>query len=198
TMEENAAALRAGEIDAVQVFQPLAEELIEEAGAQIWHAAAERGLTTYTAFSTTRAFMEREPEALHRMTRAMFRTQKWIAAHGAGELAECVAPYFPGLQREILEKALDRYQVLGIWNKTPYLEREGFERLRSACLSGGLIQKGITYEAGVDMRFAETVIGEDPPPRCRLAGRSAAPVSFRRRPYRRGIHERGERKIAGR
>ena len=82
-MGENADALIAGEVDAVQIFQPLAEKLIEESGMQIWYAAAERGLTSYTTFSTTRAFMAREPESLFRMTCAMYRTQKWIAEHSA-------------------------------------------------------------------------------------------------------------------
>ena len=71
---------------------------------------------------------------------------------------------FPKLSETALEKALARYLALGIWNQTPYLEREGFERLRESCLSGGLIRKGIPYEAGVDMRFAEAAIEEDPPP----------------------------------
>ena len=164
TMAENAAALRAGEIDALQVFEPLVEELIAEDGANVWYAAADRGLTTYTVFSTTRAYMEREPETLLRMTRAMFRTQKWIAAHSAGEFAGRIGSYFPKLSETTLEKALARYLALGIWNQTPYLEREGFERLRESCLSGGLIRKGIPYEAGVDMRFAEAAIEEDPPP----------------------------------
>ncbi len=163
TMAENAAALRAGEIDALQVFEPLAEELIAEDGWGIWYAAADRGLCTYTAFSTTRAYMEREPEALLGMTRAMFRTQKWIAAHSAGEFAGRIGGYFPETSETTLEKGLARYLALGVWNRTPYLAREGFERLRASCLSGGLIQKGIPYEAGVDMRFAEAAIEEDAP-----------------------------------
>jgi NitT/TauT family transport system substrate-binding protein len=163
TMAENAAALRAGDIDTLQVFEPIAEELLEEDGMNIWYAAADRGLTTYTAFSTTRAYMEREPEALLRMTRAMFRTQKWIAAHSAGDFAGRIGGYFPQLSETTLEKALARYLALGVWNREPYLEREGFERLRASCLSGGLIQKEIPYEVGVDMRFAEAAIEEDPP-----------------------------------
>jgi NitT/TauT family transport system substrate-binding protein len=164
SMGENADALAAGEVDAVQVFQPLAENLIEEAGARIWYTAAERGLTSYTVFSTTRAFMAREPDSLLRMTRAMYRTQKWIAAHSAEDFAECISGYFPDLPPEALARSLDRYLKLGIWNRTPILKREGFDRLRAACISGGLIRKGIPYEVAVDMRFAETALREDPDP----------------------------------
>ena len=162
SMMENAESFRAGEIDAVQVFQPFAEELVGEGGAQIWYEAASRGLTTYTAFNTTRGFMAREPDALLRMTRAMFRTQKWIMNNSAETFAGCIASYFPDMNRDLLSRAIARYKSLGIWNKTPMLKREGYERLRASCVSGGLIREGIPYDSGVDMRFVESVIEEDP------------------------------------
>ncbi len=164
TMAENAAALRAGEIDAVQVFEPLVEELTGDPELEIWYAAADRGLTTYTAFNTTRDFISREPDALLAMTRAMHRTQKWIASHDAGAFAECIASYFPDLPREILTASLDRYLSLGIWNDSPVMEPEGYDRLREACISGGLIRSGIPYGEGVDMQFAEVVSKENPAP----------------------------------
>ena len=35
-MAENAAALRAGELDAIQVFQPYAEELLQSGAGHLW------------------------------------------------------------------------------------------------------------------------------------------------------------------
>ena len=163
TIPENVAALRSGGVDVIQVFQPFVEKLLEENAGHLWYAAADRGLTSYTALYTTRKFMERNPEAILKMTRAVYRTQKWIAAHDGEELAARVVAYFPDLPQETLAKALARYKTLGLWNRTPILSREGFEWLQSACLSGGLIQKGFPYEHCVDMRFAEQVIGEEPP-----------------------------------
>jgi len=163
TIPENVATLRSGAVDVIQVFQPFVENLLEENAGHIWYAAADRGLTSYTSLYTTRKFMERNPEAILQMTRAVYRTQKWIAAHDGEELAARVAAYFPDLPQETLAKALARYKTLGLWNRSPILSREGFEWLQSACLSGGLIQKGFPYEHCVDMRFAEQVIGEEPP-----------------------------------
>ena len=163
TIPENVAALRSGAVDVIQVFQPFVEKLLEENAGHLWYAAADRGLTSYTALYTTRKFMERNPEAILQMTRAVYRTQKWIAAHDGEELAARVAAYFPDLPQETLAKALARYKTLGLWNRSPILSREGFEWLQSACLSGGLTQKGFPYEHCVDMRFAEQVIGEEPP-----------------------------------
>ena len=108
--------------------------------------------------------VEREPETLLRMTRAMYRTQRWIAAHNGEELAACVASYFPDLPRVTLTNALTRYLALNLWNSTPILAPQGYAWLQAACLSGGLIQRGFPYEHSVDMQFAEQVIRDEPSP----------------------------------
>ncbi len=155
-MGENAAALRAGDADVVQVFQPLAEELVEEGAGHVWYAAAARGLTTYTAFYATGEFLRDEPEAALGMTRAMGRTQRWLAGNDAEEVARLVRPYFGDAPPELLARAIARYQKIGLWNqKSPRLARASFEWLQAACLSGGLIQTGVPYERAVDMRFVD-------------------------------------------
>ncbi len=164
SMPENVAALRAGEVEVIQVFQPFVEQVLEDNAGHIWYAAANRGPAAYTSFYTSREMVEREPETLLRMTRAMYRTQRWIAAHNGEELAACVASYFPDLPRVTLTSALTRYLALNLWNSTPILAPQGYAWLQAACLSGGLIQQGFPYEHSVDMQFAEQVIREEPPP----------------------------------
>ena len=163
SMPENVAALRAGEVDVIQVFQPFVEQVLEDNTGHIWYAAADRGPTAYTSLYTLREIVERDPQALLGMTRAMYRTQAWIAAHDGDELAACVASYFPDLPRATLARAVTRYKALGLWNTTPVLAPEGYARLQASCLSGGLIQRGFPYEHCVDTQFAEQVISEQPP-----------------------------------
>jgi NitT/TauT family transport system substrate-binding protein len=160
SMPENLAALRAGHIDVLQAFQPFVEQAVEAGVGHVWYAAACRGLTAYTSWYTTREFMARHPQELLRMTRAMYRTQQWIAAHSAADLAARVASYFPDLSQSTLTNALARYQTLQLWNHTPVLRPEGLAWLEAACLSGGYIQRGVGYERCVDMRFAEQVVQE--------------------------------------
>ena len=57
SMADNAAALRAGSLDAVQLFQPYAEELIASGAGHVWYAAADRGLTAYTTLVTRRPLL---------------------------------------------------------------------------------------------------------------------------------------------
>ena len=163
TMAENAAALRAGEVDVIQVFQPYAQALAEEGSGHIWYAAASRGPASYTSFNTTRDFIYREPDTIRRLVRAMFRTLKWIAAHDGQALARAVAGYFPDVPAARLGACCERYRQLGLWNRSPVLAREGLEWLRDAMLAAGAIRTRFTYEDCVDMRYAEEVLREDPP-----------------------------------
>ncbi|MGH8642786.1 MAG: ABC transporter substrate-binding protein [Burkholderiales bacterium] len=162
TMAENAAALRASEVDVIQVFQPYAQALVEEGAGHIWYAAASRGPTAYTTFNTTRAFLEREPDTALRLTRAMYRTLKWVANHDGRALAEAIAGYFPDIPVARLAACCDRYRSLGLWNRDPVPQRQGLEWLRDAMLGAGAIRTRFTYEDCVDMRFAEHVLREDP------------------------------------
>ena len=163
SMAENAAALRAGEVDVIQVFQPYAQALVDEGAGHVWYTAASRGPTSYTTFNTTRDFLEREPDTALRLTRAMYRTLKWIAAHDGRALAEAIAGYFPDVPVTRLAACCDRYRSLGLWNRTPVLQKEGLEWLRDAMLAAGAIKTRFAYEDCVDMRFAEQVVKEDPP-----------------------------------
>jgi len=163
TMAENAAALRAGEVDVIQVFQPHAQALVDAGAGHVWYAAASRGPTSYTSFNTTRAYIKREPDTVLRLTRAIYRTLKWIAAHDGRALAEAIADYFPDVPVARLAACCDRYRSLGLWNRTPVLQREGLEWLRDAMLAAGAIGNCFDYEDCVDMRFAEQVVREDPP-----------------------------------
>ncbi len=158
TMGENAEALRGGDADVIQVFQPFAEELVGEGAGHIWYQAAERGLTTYTAFYAPDEFLKEQPESVLGMTRAMRETERWLAAHDAEAIARLVKSWFEDMDFELLAQAVARYKSLGLWNQNPRLARESFEWLRAACLSGGLIETGVSYEQAVDMRFVEQAL----------------------------------------
>ncbi|HJQ62571.1 MAG TPA: ABC transporter substrate-binding protein [Burkholderiales bacterium] len=163
SMAENAAALRAGDVDVIQVFQPYARELIDAKAGHVWYAAANRGLTSYTTFNSTRGFIEKNPEAALRMTRAMYRTQKWIAAHDGRALAEAIAAYLPDVPLPVLAACCNDYKSLGLWNANPVMRREGLEWLRDAMLAAGYIKTELAFEQCVEMRFAEQAVRDDPP-----------------------------------
>jgi NitT/TauT family transport system substrate-binding protein len=162
SMAENMAALRAGTVDVVQLFQPLAEELIEEGSGHLWYAAATRGPCSYTTFYARRGVIAAKRDELLRMVRGLYRTQKWLHAQPAEALADTVQGYFPAVPRPRLVAALARYKALGIWGATPILPRDGYERLKAGLGSGGFV-KGTAYETAVDNSLAEQGVKDDPP-----------------------------------
>ncbi len=164
TMADNAAALRRGEVDVVQVFEPFAAALLAEGAAHLWYALASRGPTSYTTFYARRGLLAARQHELRRMVRAIHRTQKWVAAASGAAIAAEIAQYFVDVPAAILGDACARYKSLGIWGSDPRLPRAGYDRLRASLVSGGFVSTGTPYDVAVDNGLADAVVAEDPAP----------------------------------
>jgi NitT/TauT family transport system substrate-binding protein len=162
-MADNAAALRAGTVDVIQVFQPVAEALVADGVGHVWYAAAERGPCSYTCFYAKRAVLTERADELKRMTRAIFRVQKWLHGATPSMIASAIKRFFPDTPEPLLVAALARYQQLGVWGRNPVLPRAGYDRLKAGLLSGGLITRDTPFEDAVDNHLARLVIEENPP-----------------------------------
>ena len=155
SMHENAEALRSGEMDAVQLFEPYVEELLRAGDAHIWYAASTRGPTSYTTLYTSRAFADAHPDVLSGMADAVTDALTWLHANEPGTIAREVREYFPDLDPERLTGAIARYKQYGIWGRDALLPLEGYVRLKGALISGGFISRDIPFEACVDNSHAE-------------------------------------------
>ncbi len=165
SMAENAAALRAGSLDAAQLFQPYVEELVASGAGHVWYSAAERGLTAYTTLVARRPFLVSRRDELLRMVRAMARTLRWFAATPATDIARALAGFFPDVAADILAATIDRYRALGLFAADPVLQREGFDRLQAAMRSGGALDYEVAFERCVDNSLAEQALAETTPRR---------------------------------
>jgi len=162
-MAGNVAALRRGDLDVVQMFEPFAAALLADGVGHLWYAQASRGPTSYTTFYARRALLDHRRDELLCMVRAIYRTQKWLAAADGEAIAAAIAGYFEDVPSAIRVAACKRYKSLGIWGGDPWLPRVGYERLRASLVSGGFVSPGAPYELAVDNSLAETVFAEDPP-----------------------------------
>lgn len=160
SMDAAAAALRAGTLDAVQVFQPHAEALLQSGAGHLWYAASSRGLTAYTTLVTRRAVLAERRDELLAMVRAMARVLRWIAATPGAEIAAVLAPFFPDHPPALVAAALDRYRGAGLYAPDPVLRQEGFDRLAAAMVSGGALAAPIPFARCVDTSLAEAVVAE--------------------------------------
>lgn len=161
-MADNTAALRYGEIDVVQLSQPLAEELIASGQGHLWYAAANRGPCSYTTFYTRHSILNAKRAELLKLVRGLYRTQKWLHRVLPDTLADVIRPYFPAVPMPLLCAAVARYRALGVWGRNPILPQAGYERLKAGLVSSGFAQ-GTPFETAVDNSLAEQAVQEDPP-----------------------------------
>jgi NitT/TauT family transport system substrate-binding protein len=159
TMAENAFSLQEGMLDAIQLFQPYAEELLQAGTGYLWYAAANRGLTAYTTLVTRRSLLSSRRDEMAAMVRAMYRSLRWIAATPGEDVARALASFFPDVPAEIYAAAIDRYRALGLYAADPATRCEGVNRLQAAMRSGGALERDIPFEDVVDNTLAEQAIG---------------------------------------
>jgi NitT/TauT family transport system substrate-binding protein len=150
TMGDNLDALRRGEIDVAQVFEPYASMAVKSGAGEILYAASARGPTVYTTFLATRAGIEKNRASFAAIVRAVRRMQSWLGDHGADDLAAAVAPFYPDVADGLLVSSLRRYYEAGLWARSPEVSQEGFARLAAALLSGGFVTRSHRYEDCVD------------------------------------------------
>ena len=158
TMGQNVEALLSGALDVVQLFEPFVSDLVESGRGHVWYAAANRGLATYTTFYARRGLLTARRDELRRMVRAIARTLDWVAGASGAEIAGTVAGYFSDVPRPVLDAACARYKALGIWNRSPVMQREGYDRLRASLVSGGFVNPGAPFEVAVDNSLAAEVV----------------------------------------
>lgn len=156
---EAVTAFRAGRGDYLEQGQPVVERLLAEGVA---HLVASMGDATgpvpFSSFMTTPEFLRREADVVRRFTRAVYRTQRWIADHDPATIAAAIAPSFPGIEEDILTRVVDRYRRQGTWARDPIVRREGYEYLQQILLDGGFIERRHRYEDLVDVTIAEEVV----------------------------------------
>jgi NitT/TauT family transport system substrate-binding protein len=158
---EAIAAFRAGHGDFLEQPQPAIEALLADGTGHLVASMGEAtGPVPFTSYMTTPALLEREPDLVLRFTRAVYRTQQWLAQHGPLDVAKVIAPAFPDTGPEILERAVGRYLGQETWARDPLLRRAGYDYLERILLDGGFITRGQRYEDLVNTEIARRVMAE--------------------------------------
>jgi NitT/TauT family transport system substrate-binding protein len=145
-MGENLAALAAGTLDVAQMFEPFAAKAEREGTGTVLHAASARGETAYTTFLATREGIARNRDAFAAMTRAVARTQAWLAGHSAEDLAAVVREFYTSVDPADLVAAFARYRAANLWASDTTVSRVGFDRLAQSLHSGGFISRIPSYD----------------------------------------------------
>ena len=158
-MTRNYHALKAGDLDVMQAFEPFVSMAEQDRAGEMLYAASSRGPTAYTAFIATRQACETYRSEFAAMTRATAKMLAWLYANPAEELASAVATFFPDVPKDILVRSLRRYQAAGLWSRETSMNQQGFTRLADSLHSGGFIAHLPRYDECVELQLNDIAPG---------------------------------------
>jgi NitT/TauT family transport system substrate-binding protein len=162
---EAVAAFLAGEGDFLEQTQPVVERLLAAGQAHLVASMGEAtGPIPFTSYMAAPGFLEREPDVALAFTRAVYRTQRWLAAAPPKEIAAAIAPHFADVERPLLDAAVARYVAQDTWARDPLCRRPGYDYLQETLLAGGLITHAQPYESLIDTTLADAAMASTPKP----------------------------------
>jgi NitT/TauT family transport system substrate-binding protein len=154
-----AGAFAGGTGDFTREFEPTASILEKEGvGTVVASIGEDSGIVPYTVFMATEKYIKENPELIQRFTDVVYRAQIWCYEHSPEEIATEMAPFFEGVDMEILTNVCRRYQSIEAWAPNPILQPEAFDLLQEIMLLGGVITEKVPYNKLVTTEFAEEAI----------------------------------------
>jgi NitT/TauT family transport system substrate-binding protein len=154
-MARNYNALKAGDLDVMQAFEPFVSMAEQDKAGDVLYAASSRGPTAYTAFIATREACAKYRDEFAAITRATAKLLAWVYANPAEELATAVSHFFPDVPKDILARSLNRYREAGLWSRDTSMNQQGFMRLADSLHSGGFITHLPRYDECVELELNE-------------------------------------------
>lgn len=149
-------AFVAGTGDFVTVFEPTASSL--ELNNQGYIVAAVGAYTDdipYTAYFAKKSYIEENSDIIERFTRAIYKGQQWVNEHTAKEIADIVLPSFPDSDVSLLESSIKNYKTIDVWNTTPYMTEESFNKLQEVMTEAGELATQAPFQKIVNNSFTE-------------------------------------------
>ncbi len=142
--------------DYVTVFEPTASSLeTNNQGYIVASVGASTDEIPYTAYFAKKSYIENNSDIIERFTRALYKGQQWVNEHSSLEIAEVVLSSFPDSDIVLLEKAIENYKTIDVWNTVPYLSEESFYKLQEIMILAGELETTAPFETIVNNSFAE-------------------------------------------
>ncbi len=152
-------AFASGTGDYVTAFEPTASMLESEGKGYVVAAVGEATQEIpYTAYFTSKKFIEINPDIVQGFANAVARGEKWCKEHSAAEIAEVIKGSFPDTELSLLTKSIQSYIDIDAWCDTPVMTEDSFNRLQDVISSAGELDKRADFSKVVDNSFAKKAI----------------------------------------
>ena len=118
------------------------------------------GPVPFTSYMTTPEFLRREPDVVLRFTRAVYRTQRWLATRRPRR-SRAIGAHFPEVDLAMRERIVARLPAQDTWSRDPLLRRQGYGLSSADPPDGGFITGAIATSDLVDTEIARRVMAQD-------------------------------------
>lgn len=151
-----AGAFASGQADFTTLFEPVASTFeLEGKGYVVGSLGVEAGYIPYTCYSTTKSFIEKNPELVQSFTNAIYEGMVWVQEHTAQEVAEAILPQFPDSDVEFLATVVQNYKDQDTWKPDLVLSEDGYNHLIDIIKTAGELEEGAPYDKVVTTEFAK-------------------------------------------
>jgi NitT/TauT family transport system substrate-binding protein len=153
-------AFMAGAFDFAIFNEPNMTKL-EKAGQAhvVTSIGKEVGRADYTLFFAKKSWIEKNPDLAQKWTNAIARGQSWMKTASEKDVAEAIAPFFPGLSIDDNIAVVTRYRNVGepIWATSTIVDPAGLAKAQEIMVVGGVlpVDKKVGYDNIVTNIYAE-------------------------------------------
>ncbi len=151
-----AAAFPNSDADYTVEFEPYATSLEQEGeGVVVASLGVDSGYVPYTAYCTTRSYLEENTEIVQAFTNAIQKGLDYVNSHTAAETAEIIAPQFGETDIDSLTTIIERYSEQDTWKEDTVFTEESFLLLEDILREAGELESQVPYEDLVTTEYAE-------------------------------------------
>ena len=119
----------------------------------------EVGRADYTVFFAKKSWVDKNPDLAQKWTNAIARGQAYMKTASEREVAEAIAPFFPGLTVEDNIAVVHRYRNVGepIWAESTIVSPAGLAKAEEIMVVGGVLpaDRTVAYDKIVTTTFAD-------------------------------------------
>ena len=83
----------------------------DNSGYNVASIGASAGTMPYTCFFATKSYIEKNPVIIEKLTRAIYKGQKWVSSHSDEEVITSIKSFFPGADETVLLNLLKTIEI---------------------------------------------------------------------------------------
>lgn len=155
------AAFESGIADYCTMFEPTASDYQAEGkGYIVASVGAQSGEIPYTCFSAKQSYIDKNPEKIEGLLRAVTRAIKFTMENDAATIAGYLAPYFDGTPEESIANSVQAYKDIDAWVENMAMKESAFTRLQDVIENSGELERRVGFDELILTDMAQKVYEE--------------------------------------